>query len=236
MKTQQTIKANIATYSGKVNINKMARNRTTTKKSKHTSPAKRTRRNNLTTSRKRKPLTPNQKLTFHLNEALAIENAAVQRLQSRIKQTKIDNIKQRLQIHLEETRGQQNRLRQLISDLGDGGKSAATKDKAQLPISTPPRSLTKISGKLMTPAEVELKAAKEDAIIENAEIIIYDMLTHIAEKMNATHAVPILTQSLSEERSMADWIKTNTPELVVQLWPEIEGSVDMSEEEAQQLE
>jgi hypothetical protein len=36
------------------------------------------------------------------------------------------------------------------------------------------------------------------------------MLTHLAGKMNATHAVHILTQSLSEERSMADWIKTNT--------------------------
>ena len=68
----------------------------------------------------------------------------VQRLQSRIKQTKIDNVKQRLQLHLEETRGQQNRLKQLISDLGDGGKSAATNDKAQLPISTPPKSLTKL--------------------------------------------------------------------------------------------
>ena len=215
----------------------MARSRkTTTNKSKPTSSAKRTRRNNPSKSRTRKRLTPNQKFTFHLIEALAIENAAVQRLQSRIKQTKIDNVKQRLQLHLEETRGQQNRLKQLISNLGDGGKSAATNDKAQLPIPNPPGSLTKIAGKLMTPAEVELKAAKEDAIIENAEIIIYDMLTHIAEKMNATHAVPILTQSLSEERSMADWIKTNTPELVVQLWPEIEGSVDMSEEEAQQLE
>ena len=160
----------------------------------------------------------------------------VQRLQSRIKQTKIDNVKQRLQLHLDETRGQQNRLKQLISDLGDGAKIAATKDKAQLPISTPPKSLTKLVERIMTSAELELKAAKEDAIIENAEIIIYDMLTHLAEKMNATHAVPILTQSLSEERSMADWIKTNTPELVVQLWPEIEGSVDMSEEEAQQLQ
>ena len=215
----------------------MARSRkTTTNKSKPTSSAKRTSRNNLSTSRTRKKLTPNQKLTFHLNEALAIENGTVQRLQSRIKQTKIDNVKQRLQLHLEETRGQQNRLKQLISDLGDGGKSAATNDKAQLPISTPPKSLTKLVERIMTSAELELKGAKEDAIIENAEIIIYDMLTHLAEKMNATHAVPILTQSLSEERSMADWIKTNTPELVVQLWPEIEGSVDMSEKEAQQLQ
>jgi ferritin-like metal-binding protein YciE len=51
----------------------------------------------------------------------------------------------------------------------------------------------------MTPIEVDLKAAKEDVIIENAEIIIYDTLTHLAGKMNATHAVPILTQSLLEE-------------------------------------
>ena len=56
----------------------------------------------------------------------------------------------------------------------------------------------------MTSAELELKAAKEDAIIENAEIIIYDMLTHLAEKMNAAHAIPVLAQSLLEERSMAD--------------------------------
>jgi ferritin-like metal-binding protein YciE len=106
------------------------------------------------------------------------------------------------------------------------GKSA-TKDKAQLPIPSPPKSLAKIVGK-MTSAELELKAAKEDAIIENAEIIIYDMLTHLAEKTNAAHAIPVLTQSLSEETSMADW---NTPDMVIQLWPEIEASVGASEEE-----
>src|SRR6476661_6121956 len=148
---------------------------------KKTSKTKTTkRRNNPSTSTKAKGkrLTPNQKLTFHLNEALAVENAAVQRLQSRIKQTKINNVKERLQVHLEETRGQQNRLKQLISDLGDGGKSAATKDKAQLPIPIPPKSLTRVFGKMMTSAEVELNAAKEDAVVENAEIILYDMLTH----------------------------------------------------------
>jgi hypothetical protein len=34
---------------------------------------------------------------------------------------------------------------------------------------------------------------------------------------------------------MADWIKTNTPEIITQLWPEIEASIAMSEEEPQQL-
>lgn len=178
-------------------------------------------------STKGKRLTTGQKLTLHLSEALAIENAAIQRLQSRIKQTKIENLKQRLQVHLEETRGQQARLKQLILDLRNGGKSAATKDKAQLPIIVPPKSLSKISGKMMTPAELELKAAKEDAVVENAEIILYDILTHLAERMNAANAIALLTQSLSEERSMADWIKINTPDIFAQLWPEIEASIVM---------
>ncbi|MFL6392646.1 MAG: DUF892 family protein [Nitrososphaeraceae archaeon] len=177
------------------------------------------------TKRKAKKLTPNQKLILHLNEALAIENAAVQRLQSRIKQTRMENVKQRLQAHLEETKRQQDRLKQLISDLGKGQKNAATKDKAQLPIPTPPKSLTNIFGRTMTPAESELIAAKEDAIVENAEIILYDMLTHLAERMNAANAIAILSQSLSEERSMADWIKTNMPDMIAQLWPEIEASI-----------
>ena len=35
---------------------------------------------------------------------------------------------------------------------------------------------------------------------------------------------------------MAEWIKTNAPEMITQLWPEIEASVVMSEEEEQQLQ
>ena len=192
----------------------------------------RTKSNALTfTKRKGKRLTPNQKLILHLNEALAIENAAVQRLQSRIKQTRIENVRQRLQVHLEETKVQQDRLKQLISDLGNGQKNAFTKDKAQLPIPTPPKSLTNIFRRMMTDAESELSAVKEDAIVENAEIILYDMLSHLAERMNVTNAIDVLLQSLSEERSMADWIKTNMPDMVAQLWPEIEASIDTVEGE-----
>jgi ferritin-like metal-binding protein YciE len=194
----------------------------------------RSRRNASTSSRQKgkgKRLTSAQKLTLHLNEALAIENAAIQRLQSRIKQTRMENVRQRLQAHLEETKGQQDRLKQLISDLGNGQKNAATKDKAQLPIPTPPKSLTNIFGRMMTSAEYELKATKEDAIVENAEIILYDMLTHLAERMNAVNAIAILSESLSEEKAMADWIRTNTPDMVAELWPEIEASIAVDEGE-----
>jgi Domain of unknown function (DUF892) len=72
---------------------------------------------------------------------------------------------------------------------------------------------------------------KEDAIVENAEIILYDMLTHLAERMNAAHAIASLSESLSEERAMADWIRTNTPDMVAELWPEIEASIAVDEGE-----
>jgi ferritin-like metal-binding protein YciE len=207
----------------------MAKKRTTTARTKT-----RIRRNISASSRQKgkgKRLTSAQKLTLHLNEALSIENAAIQRLQSRIKQTKMENVRQRLQAHLEETKKQQDRLKQLISGLSDGQKSIATKDKAQLPIHTLPRSLTNMFGRMMTSAESELIAAKEDAIVENAEIILYDMLTHLAERMNAANAIAILSESLSEERAMADWIRTNTPDMVAELWPEIEASIAIDEGE-----
>ena len=207
----------------------MAKKRTTTARTKT-----RIRRNVSASSRQKgkgKRLTSAQKLTLHLNEALSIENAAIQRLQSRIKQTKMENVRQRLQAHLEETKKQQDRLKQLISGLSDGQKSVATKEKAQLPIHTLPRSLTNMFGRMMTSAESELIAAKEDAIVENAEIILYDMLTHLAERMNAANAIAILSESLSEERAMADWIRTNTPDMVAELWPEIEASIAIDEGE-----
>jgi ferritin-like metal-binding protein YciE len=88
---------------------------------------------------------------------------------------------------------------------------------------------------MMTAGELELKAAKEDAVVENTEIVLYDMLIRMAQLMKVEEAISVLTQNLSEEKSMADWIKTNTLEIIAQVWPEIEASIAVSEEEAQQL-
>ena len=81
-------------------------------------------RNNPSISRKGKQITPKQKLILYLNEAISIENIGVRRLESRIKQTTIENAKRQLSLHLEETMEQQDRLRQLISDLGRGKVAA----------------------------------------------------------------------------------------------------------------
>lgn len=174
-------------------------------------------------SSRNKQISLNEKLGLYLNDALSMENASIQRLQSRLKQTRLQDAKQQLQHHLEETKEQQKRLRQLISNLG--GKP--TKDKAQLPILSPPKSLMNTLRSHMTSAEADLKGAKEDAVVENAEIVFYDMLTHLLQKTAVDReAVSVLTQSLYEEKSMAEWIRSNTPIMLTQLWPDIEASVN----------
>ena len=69
-----------------------------------------------------------------MNEILSAENAAVDRLQTRIQETPIQDAKQRLQQYLQETRGQQVRLAKLITDY----HGSPTKSKADLPILKPP--------------------------------------------------------------------------------------------------
>jgi ferritin-like metal-binding protein YciE len=69
------------------------------------------------------------KLVEHLNEMLSAENAAVDRLDSRIQECLLPEGKERLQRHQDETRGHQERLRQIITDLG----GSPTDSKADLP-------------------------------------------------------------------------------------------------------
>ena len=173
------------------------------------------------------------KVVEHLNEMLSAENAAIDRIESRIDQTPMESAKQRLKQHLEETRGHQDRLQQLISRLGE----QPTDSKADLPILKPPstsmiKKTVKDTVKSMTggsdnpmPEEMELMRTKQDLIIENAEIVAYDMLIQICQRSSLDDAIPTLKQNLSEEESMANWIKTNTPTMLDQLWPKIVTAV-----------
>jgi ferritin-like metal-binding protein YciE len=176
----------------------------------------------------RKNISINEKLALYLNDALSIENAAIKRLQLRLRQTRLPDIKVQLQRHLDETKEQQNRLKRLISSLDQ----KPTNDRGRLPVTSSPKSIEKMLKKSMTDAEEELMGAKEDAIVESAEIVLYDMLIQFAQKASVVvggDAIPILSQNLDEERAMLDWIKANTPVLITQLWPDITSSVVRTE-------
>lgn len=205
----------------------MARKRIS-KSTKGKKQKKTTRRAKNNSSRQNaKRLTLEEKLAQYLNEALSFENAAVSRLQSRIKEIQLEDAKQQLQQHLEVTREQQNRLKQLITNLG----ARPTNDSGQLPILVPPRALANTLKKSMTSAEQQIKSAKEDLVIENAEVTMYDTLLQVAQLMNAGDTVPVLNQNLAEERAMADWIRANTPAMITQLYPEIQSSIVLPEGE-----
>ena len=199
-------------------------------------------------------LTPNanQKIVQYLNDALAMENASEDRIQSRLQETIVDDTRTQLQDHLEETRNQKNRLKQIITSHG----GQPTDAKAELPILKPntidlvredvtSSSTTKSANNAASPdsqgnpsvksivketddvrlaPEKELIQTERDAIIEHAEIVKYTMLMEIAKKVGAMDAIPVIQQNLKEEEQMASWIIANTPNMLRRLWAQIEVS------------
>ena len=195
----------------------------------------------------------NNKLLQYLNEMLSTENAAVERLEFRIQQTTLEDVKRQLQQHLQETIEQQQRLINLIKNRGIGTTFSPTSSKADLPLLNPKtettsrvdemiskpkdtsesaeargqerlKSVVNETENVMMKAEKEFQEAKQDGIIENAEIISYNALIEIAKKVNANDAIPILERSLKEEESMAKSIMTTLSQLINRLWPYIESS------------
>ena len=161
------------------------------------------------------------KLLLYLNSSLAMENAALERVQRRVQQTILEDARQQLQNHLEETKQHQYRLSQLITKLG----GSPTQEKGQLPIAMPPDSIRNIIHSSMKSAEQELMQSVEDTIVESAEIIGYNLLIQMAVKMNnMADAIPPLRQSLYEEEKMFGWLRANAPAMFAKLWPKIEES------------
>jgi ferritin-like metal-binding protein YciE len=171
-----------------------------------------------------------QKLVQYFNEALAMENAAVDRNQTRMSETPIPLVKQQLQYHLEQTFVQQDRLRTIITNLGGsptGAKAALPKmlptdmDTVSNTVKETAKSLVSSKSKDRVDAEHELIQTKQDAIIENAEIVSYKMLMEISQKAGLLDALPLLQQSLLEETAMENFIVSTTPMALTMLWPEL---------------
>lgn len=118
------------------------------------------------------------KLVQYFNEALAMENAAADRIQSRIGETPVEQAKQQLQYHLEQTIQQQDRLKDIITNLGGspiGAKASLPKlapmtmDTISNTVKEAAKSITSEEDRKVMDAEKELIRTKEDAIIENAK-------------------------------------------------------------------
>jgi adenylate cyclase len=174
------------------------------------------------------------KLVEDLNEILSVENASAERILSRIDQTSIQKVKQRLKQHLKETHIQKNRLQRIITELG--GKP--TYSKADLSKLAPPatiimkkRSITTAESKKedsvrdnSMPEEEELLRIKQDRIIEFNELEGYESLIQTMQTMDMPqqHEITLLLEkSVQEEESMAYWYKIHEPLIIDKLWPKM---------------
>jgi adenylate cyclase len=175
-------------------------------------------------------------LVENLNEALSTENASVDRIISRIDQTPIQEVKQILKQHLEETHIQKSRLKGIITGLG--GKP--TDAKADLSRSNLPTTMTKRKNfpktaesktegngrenSTLEEEEDELVQMKQDFIIEHDELVAYESLIRIMQMTDTPqqHEITfLLEKSMQEEESMAYWYKIHTPLILDNLWPKI---------------
>ena len=156
-----------------------------------------------------------QKFVLELNAALAMENAGLERLQTRIQETRLPHVKQQLQHHLQETTEHQKRLQQLIIDMG----GQATQEKLGLPLLNIPRDMLEMMNNTMTQNELELKKTEEDLIIENAELGCYHILIQKAKiaGIKFQPAVDTLSLNMQDEAKMTNWIWSNTSNMIKQL-------------------
>jgi ferritin-like metal-binding protein YciE len=134
--------------------------------------------------------------------------------------------KAQMQQHLQESLEHQKRLQQIISRLG--GES--TVEKLGLPLSSYPDIIVKMMTNSITKQKWELKKAEYDMIVENAEVTCYLMLIGKAQMAGGvfSHAIEPLSQNMKDEQNMVEWIKTNSPGMLAQLWPQIQSAITSS--------
>ena len=161
-----------------------------------------------------------KKFILYLNIMLSIENAAIERLPVRIQQSQlVEEVREQLVHHLEETREQKSRLITLIHRLG----GQPTSERANLSgISLPKVLADAFKASATTPQEQELRTIEADALIEYAEVIGYNMAIQMATKINIGEAIMPLRQNLQEEEKMVAWMRANLPSIFVQLWSKID--------------
>ena len=153
-----------------------------------------------------------------LNLALSYENAAVDRLEKRLSESIVPEVKQKIKGHLEETKQQQERLRERIKALGGGVGMEPISEKGQLPIPQPPQKLKIMIESSSSDKEREVWESLNDLIIERAESIIYKGGIQALELLKADKkTIKVLEKNLKEEEAFGDWLEKNNPKIAKRL-------------------
>ena len=151
-----------------------------------------------------------------LNLALSFENAAVDRLEKRLSESIVPEVKQKIIHHLDQTKNQQERLRERIKGLGMGMEP--TSDKGRLPIPEPPQKLKMMIESSSSDKEREVWESLNDLIVERAEAIMYRGGIEALQLLKADKkTIKALEKNLKEEEAFGDWLEKNNPKIAKRL-------------------
>lgn len=152
-----------------------------------------------------------------LNLALSYENAAVDRLEKRLAESIVPEVKEKIKRHLEQTKQQQERLKERIKALG-GGMMEPISEKGQLPIPEPPQKLKTMIESSSSDKEREVWESLNDLIIERAEAIMYKGGIQALELLKADKkTIKALEKNLKEEEAFGDWLEKYNPKIAKRL-------------------
>ena len=151
-----------------------------------------------------------------LSLALSYENAAIDRLEKRLQESLVPEVKQKIKHHLQQTREQQRRLSDRIKSLGGGMEPIA--EKGRLPLPEPPQSLKIMIESNSSDNEKEVWESLNDLIIERAEAIMYRGGIQALELLKADKkTIKVLQNNLKEEQAFGDWLEKNNPKIARKL-------------------
>lgn len=149
---------------------------------------------------------PRDNLVHWLRDAHAMEVGTLDNLQNLSKRIdQYPQLKARIDQHIEETRGQEQRLKELLEGMNES--TSAVKE-----------AVTKIAGNVQAIAGMVFsdevpKNAISSYAFEHFEIANYRALITAAETAGESRAVQVLQQNLREEEAMAQWLEQHLPEV-----------------------
>ena len=151
-----------------------------------------------------------------LNLALSFENAAVDRLEKRLSESIVPQVKQKIIHHLDQTKKQQERLTERIKVLGMGMEP--TSEKGTLPIPEPPQKLKMMIESSSSDKEREVWESLNDLIVERAEAIMYRGGIEALQLLKADKkTIKALEKNLKEEEAFGNWLEKNNPKIAKRL-------------------
>ncbi|MFZ0896464.1 MAG: DUF892 family protein [Candidatus Nitrosopolaris sp.] len=144
-----------------------------------------------------------------LNLALSYE-----RLQKRLSESIVPEVKDKLNRHLVHSREQQERLKERIRMLG----GEPITEKGRLPIPEPPQSIKSMIEIRSTDSQKEVFESLNDLIIERAEAIMYEGGIQALELLKADKkTIKVLEKNLKEEQAFGNWLEKNNPRIAKRL-------------------